>query len=79
MDRIFHPILFFDIKNLEGGFFGPQSFMILKNSQDLSNEWSKFILNPLEVDQTYVFFEKIHIFAPYNDLTIRHDSEFAKF
>lgn len=59
MDRTFHPNLFFDITTLEQplcGFFGPWSFMILKKLQDLSNEGSKFILNPLEVDQTNVFF-----------------------
>ena len=33
-----------------GGFFGPCSFIILKNShQDLSNEGSNFILSSLEV------------------------------
>ena len=33
-----------------GGFFGPWSFIILKNShQDLSNEGSSFILSPIEV------------------------------
>ena len=32
------------------GFFGPWSFIILKNShQDLSNEGSNFILSSLEV------------------------------
>ena len=35
-----------------GGFFEPQSFIILKNShQDLSNEGSSFILSSLEVSQ----------------------------
>jgi hypothetical protein len=34
----------------EGGFFGPGSFITLKNShQDLSNEGSNFILSSLEV------------------------------
>ena len=59
MDITFHPNLFFDITTLEQhlcGFFGPWSFMILKKLQDISNEGSKFILNPLEVDQTNVFF-----------------------
>ena len=33
-----------------GGFFGPWSFIMLKNSgQDLSNEGSNFILSSLEV------------------------------
>ena len=58
MDRTFYPILFFDIRTL-CGFFGPWSFIILKDLQDLSNEGSKFILNPLEVDQTNVFFDKM--------------------
>ena len=32
-----------------GGFFGPWSLIILKNSQDLSNEGSNFVLSSLEV------------------------------
>ena len=46
-----------------GRFFGPWSFIILKNShQDLSNEGSNFILSSLEVGhwaaQTQPFFDK---------------------
>ena len=33
-----------------GVFFGPRPFIIIKNShQELYNEWSNFILSPLEV------------------------------
>ena len=47
-----------------GGFFGPWSFIMLKNSgQDLSNEGSNFILSSLEVGhwaaQTQPFFDKL--------------------
>jgi hypothetical protein len=47
-----------------GGFFGPWSFIILKNAhQDLSNEGSNFILSSLEVGhwaaQTQPFFDKL--------------------
>ena len=46
------------------GFFGPWSFIILKNShQDLPNEGSNFILSSLEVGhwvaQTQPFFDKL--------------------
>ena len=55
-------------------------------SQDLSNEGSNFFLSSLEVGhwvaQTWAFltnYLKLQILAPYKNLKIRHDSEFAKF
>ena len=49
---------------LDLGFFGPQSFIILKNShQGLSNEGSNFILSQVEVAhwvaQICPFFDKL--------------------
>ena len=70
-----------------GGFFGPWSFITLKNShQDLSNERSNFTKEFLEVghwalkhSHFLTNYLKLQILASYNNLRIGQDSEFAKF
>ena len=70
-----------------GGFFGPWSFITLKNShQDLSNERSNFTKEFLEVghwalkhSHFLTNYLKLQILASYNNLRIGQDSEFPKF
>ena len=70
-----------------GGFFGPWSFITLKNShQDLSNERSNFTKEFLAVghwalkhSHFLTNYLKLQILASYNNLRIGQDSEFAKF
>ena len=69
-----------------GGFFGPWSFITLKNShQDLSNERSNFTKEFLEVghwalkhSHFLTNYLKLQILASYYNLRIGQDSEFAK-
>jgi hypothetical protein len=64
------------------GFFGPQSFIILKSShQGLSNEGQNFFDSILIIDllKHSHCFDKLQILAPSNNLKIGQNSEFAKF
>ena len=68
-----------------GGFFGPGSFIILKNShQDLSNEGSNFILvhsklviELLKQSHFLTTYLKLQILASFNNLGIGQYSEFS--
>ena len=85
MDETLNPISFDKFRGSFGWIFQAMKFLMLRSShQALSNEGSNFIFSSPEATQSLscsnmAIFDKLQIFASYNSLRQRQDSEFSKF